>query len=1083
MTPEKILRECEKLTHNGRMKRMVEFGREAAGNAKVRDAIRALAQGDVYQQSLAVQTCAGSRDTASVVQALFSPSYRVRAIALGLAPQMCSNDELLRALDETTSGTKKALLYKMRYRRRFIPIDNYIAKLAARQDTMLQRSLFFGSLEVVKQHLPDVVEQMDLVSWKNLARAYPELAVEQLQARAAIQAQDQRLLIQVKEVLPLLINSRVDLALSLVTAVVKVIPLAKLNVQELAQRRPIEIADLILQAGEQVDVQFEATAQKRLDTDRLLALHAYSASTIDLDYFHALSPQNRLALYNAYGIGWRDEDGIISNSIVALLPATQRLEEGRRHLALPALATRPTGRLDYVKFLPWDEAQQTLQDALRSSDADIRGAALHTLISSVCYQRERLAEALQLIVQRRNEQDPVRCQMLLALADLPRKIWRAEHLDTLAEIIQAALDATDLSETSGSTIEQLVFSILPSHPEWCATQLPLIYRKRGYASFFEIDEYITDADVKHIASDLLPVLQAWSKQEREVRLMQLAQAFGNRLRVFDELLDILIVTVERTRSAPTARSILYLMTEHRPDRLATFIPQLLKQDKSCIDLEPVYNYLHRRRQDLITPFLGQRAYKGRFSTGETRFVLPLENGFFRWLPAQQETFARTLIEVAQDDERDIYQFQEVIKRLAYMPVISPLHLINLASDERQPVRETALRALGRMDAGQGIPTLLDALNDDRARIAIYALRHALLNMPQAEALTILRTVPLAKVTVAKEAVRLLGELTIEDAYQELLAWDRQELHRDVRIALLRALWMHLERSETWEVLTRALQADDPALAQGLIPIPADGISSQASKQLVALMAGLLVRPEPEVRIEVLRRCVRYPLTDTEHVLYPQLLKAMNSALPDECQAAAGALFALYQGHDVAPIMEAMHMLLRNRQMLRISMISYLSALSTNRGQLAPTTSAILAVLSEDRLTCSLRVSLIIAGLPWKEVMPALMDLADDLHADALIWAERAIQSIVPESGYSYSTDEFENTLREACQRPDADLYELEKGLIASDDERMRRLALAALVTQVNQAGGWTDERIARLQAFQRDPSPLVAEAAQFTFVS
>ena len=45
-----------------------------------------------------------------------------------------------------------------------------------------------------------------------------------------------------------------------------------------------------------------------------------------------------------------------------------------------------------------------------------------------------------------------------------------------------------------------------------------------------------------------------------------------------------------------------------------------------------------------------------------------------------------------------------------------------------------LRAPARLDAGQGVPTLMEARIDDRGRIAIYALRSTLLQMPAAAAL-------------------------------------------------------------------------------------------------------------------------------------------------------------------------------------------------------------------------------------------------------------------------------------------------------------------------------------------------------------
>ncbi|WP_041547442.1 hypothetical protein [Chamaesiphon minutus] len=55
---------------------------------------------------------------------------------------------------------------------------------------------------------------------------------------------------------------------------------------------------------------------------------------------------------------------------------------------------------------------------------------------------------------------------------------------------------------------------------------------------------------------------------------------------------------------------------------------------------------------------------------------------------------------------------------------------------------------------------------------------------------------------------------------------------------------------------------------------------------------------------------------------------------------------------------------------------------------------------------------------------------------------------------------------------------LERALSASNDEGLRRIALAALITR-SQTDGWNQERIARLVAFRNDLSSLVAETAQF----
>jgi hypothetical protein len=655
--------------------------------------------------------------------------------------------------------------------------------------------------------------------------------------------------------------------------------------------------------------------------------------------------------------------------------------------------------------------------------------------------------------------------MLTALAELPHGIWQVEHLDDLGQIMRDALNATDLSHATARALERLVVYLFPFHPEWSAGQIAIVFRERGRVSFFQLEAYLSDADVRRIAPVLIPILQSWQQREYEGLLVALASALGKRIGVFDELIDLLAAVLHNTLNGAIANSILHFFLKYRRERAASLIPELLQHDKSTITLEAVYSYVHRYRQDLITPFLGQHAYKGRFSTGRTRFVLPLRDGFYRWTPGQQETFAHTLLEIVRqkDQNRAVYELLSTIHRLAVMPFIDPRPLIQLASDERQPVRETALRALGGLDAGQGIPTLLEALNDERARIAIYALRKALLSMPREEALTLLRAVPLTQVTVAKEVVRLIGDLSSEAAYRELLALDARELHRDVRVALLRALWPYVEKEETWEVFTRAAQAPDAALARGVIHIPADGISPDAQRRLATLTAALLAHPEPDVRMATLQWRSQYPLTDDEQVLFTHLLALMNSQIKDECALAAQAIFALYTGNDAALVGRAIRELLSNRRALQISIENFASRLSLSRRRLLPTTRAILAVLTEDQLTLSLRIELIVQGLPWEEVAPELIMLVNKLHANALVKAQ--------------------NVLERAYTRPDAQLFDLEMALANSENEGLRRLALAVLIAQSRQGSGWSDECIARLQTYRNDPSPMVAEAAQFTFIS
>lgn len=350
-------------------------------------------------------------------------------------------------------------------------------------------------------------------------------------------------------------------------------------------------------------------------------------------------------------------------------------------------------------------------------------------------------------------------------------------LDDLGYIIRDALDATDSSHATISALQKLVLQLIPSDPEWSAKQLATITQRHGFAyTGRNLDRWLSDTDVGRIAPALQPVLESREAHENERALQTVAQQLGKRLRVFEGCIIVLERVLLSTRSSQFADVTLSLLIKYRPERAALLIPALLQEDPSWITRSPVSLYLHHSRQDLLTPFLGQRAYSGRFSTGKTRFVLPIKGGFVCWTRQQQELFETTLVEVINDDALSQRSITHAIEQLAALPALPATQLIALTNDERPMVRDTVLSLLSKLDAGQGIPTLLEALNDERGRTAIYALWSFCINAPLQQTLAILRQVLLTKVTVAKEVVRLLGELPGEEAYQGLLALVSQALH-------------------------------------------------------------------------------------------------------------------------------------------------------------------------------------------------------------------------------------------------------------------------------------------------------------------
>lgn len=1068
MSPAELLHELEPLTHDARIRRMVELGRAAAHDPAVAATIEALGRGGVHERMLALHACHGSRDGAHAARAASDSARLVRRRSLRLIALLADDAQALTALRAGRPDERLALLRHLRRRGRPAPADALMDELAAQGDEALGLLVGYGSAAAVARHIEAARGRGGSVFWSRLARQHPDLAARALRERTESRdPADDRLLSEANAALRRLADARPDEALRLVTALALQYPLGRIALDPLYRRRPAEVSDLLLGSEDTVSLDLGPVAH-RLDDARLLALLERRPGALAgrTRWFLRLPIERRRAVFAAVGRSWRDSEGRLVPELAGALPRDLREGEGRRHLALPALATRPAERFAYASLLPWDEARRALDPWIGHPEGTLRAAALAALADAVRFHRRRLAEYLTMAQARRNEQDPVRLAMLAALVDLPPSCWRAEHLEDLARVIRAALDAADLSHATAGAAQQLVVRLLPRHTAWAATWLETLVRERGQVVLSGLEGRLTDGDVRRLAPSLATVLAAWQTRERESQLLSLATALGKRLRAFDALRDLLERVLRETRTQWVATSALALLARHDRARLASLVPALVADDPSWATQATVYLYLHRRRQDLITPFLGRRAYGGRFSTGKTRFVLPLAGGFFRWTPAQQETFAATLEEVTRhgDPMRDLPAVLQAIGQLAAMPMLDPRRLAELSSDPRLAVRDAALRALGRLDSDQGVPALMEALGDDRARVAIYALRRALLGMPAAHALDLLRVVPMEKVTVAKEVVRLVGEFPGDAAFSLLRQFAARPLHRDVRVALLRSFWGHLERPEAWDAFDQAAGEADPALLSGVVRIPADRLSAGSRRRLATLLVRLLAHPEPTVRLEVLRRCAAEPVGDPGRLLLARALTACRSPLPDERQAAAQAVAAACAAEDAARVAEAVLGLAADRRALRDIVRVLQAEVPGDHSRLGPVSREVLGALAADPLTARLQVDLAVATLTGSGLADWLADLAaaDALHADALGAAIQAILS--------------------AASRPDAiGLDHLGATLAPSPDARLRRLALAALVARSGVGAGWDSRRLARLRAFRDDPSPLVAAAAQFTF--
>ncbi|HVU67072.1 MAG TPA: hypothetical protein VHD63_08090, partial [Ktedonobacteraceae bacterium] len=847
-----------------------------------------------------------------------------------------------------------------------------LEQLVATHDPQLRVLLPYGSAELVRRHLAHIQPSMGLADWRRLARFHPALVCEALQTWAAsVPGLDLQLVAFVHGVLPLLAKQEPDLALTLVETLRRSVPFSRMNLTSLLLRRPVQLTDLVLRApGDPGALRFEQILHK-LDHERLLSLHrsypTHCDMLSDIWLFQRLSPARRAELYLFLVPHWRDQGQYErpSADIVASLPRPLREQEGRRLLALPSLAVHPEERLTYAACLPWDEARGVLDPFLRDPGEKVRTAALQTLIRVASVERVHLPTVLDIIHAHLHEPDPIRGSILNSLNELPRSIWRTEHLTHLDRIIQRVIDAFDTSTFTLGALFLLITRLLPCAPEWSATWFARAAQARGITFQYGcIDHRLSDADVRHLGPALRPVLTSWAEKGDEEKLQSLLSVCGKRVRVFEELLDALELIFKRKLSFDFGNQILLTLSTYRPARAAQLIPELLQGDRHWITYPVVLTYLLNQRQDLLTPFLKQPKWCDLFNdTNDShwrRGSRPLRRGYARWTARQQLHFARTLRAVILDETNDDDMIGRAIRRLFALPAIPDRHRLALTKHQRPVVRDLALIHLRLLDNTTPVlPILLDALQDDRAIRAMYALRPWLFALPPHRALNILRSVPLTRVTIAKEKIRLLAELPGEEAFQELLMLEKQALHRDVRAALVRAFGQHLERDDAWRILEREVSSSDKVIAinaarLSLSPSPAkayharrrfrstdddwsrfftmlwssewntvtlthlagEHLSLKAQQRLMHLFALLLARPELDVRTAVLNGCTRLPAADEGQELLTRLLEAMDANDEEICAAAASAIFGTSVPDDAPAIEQGIRRLLPNRRALQ-----------------------------------------------------------------------------------------------------------------------------------------------------------------------
>ncbi|HEY7357942.1 MAG TPA: HEAT repeat domain-containing protein, partial [Ktedonobacterales bacterium] len=1056
-------------------RRMIALGRQRDDESRA--LLAEMERGGFSERFLALYACFGSRNGAHAARALSDPSRTIRGLAIRLVAQLCDESQLAEVLATVPVQVRRRLLWKLTPQHQ-ASVDAYLERLAQRGDEQqLYEFLPLGSREVVQRLATRVLQSRGKLNWSWLARLHPAETMALFQQWVSAAGTDGQSVIQeAQRLLSVLAPKQPDALLALVKTLLPRKLLNNVNLNPLAEQRPGELAELALHTDTNLTINFNALVG-RLTSAQIIALYERGKLNRYPSWFAQVGRAQRLAVFRALERRFRAANSLLPTDLLEALPQEVRVEEARKLFANTNQTI--TYRLPYARLLPWEEVLPALTPSLHASVVSTRQMALQALIGALPRNRERLPEVLEILLTRRSEHDAVRFSMLEALAKLPATIWREEYLPALEQIARHALNDVGLSSRTQQALMNVLLKVLQSFPVWAIAQLVTVLRERGVAGVS-----ISLASLNPIAAHELSIalrrelLETWLAQEKESDVLAVASWFTTHQVAMAFLVPFIQGALQQTRSQQEAERALDLL-RRVPRRLTMFVPFLLEEDPSWITFPMISGYVLRRRQELLTPFLSLQPVSGRWGSGKKRVILPITQ-MLAWATAsQQETLANALSAIILDETQESRTATQAIKMLAFLPAIGVGRLKALAEHPQSVIRTTALFTLGHLDTDEGYPILVEALQDARARIAIHVVRARLLALPTEEALKILRGIPLDRVTVAKEVMRLIGDLPGEVAYQELLTLEQHDdLHRDVRAALVRAISKDLKRAETWDVLDRAARSPDTEIAlaplvlraqlpqemlgQALTNRPGETIGGH----LLRWLAVLLQHPKQAVWQSAVNFCASQKIVDMEQVILPRLLAILQAPGQQGKVEAAQALFLVSRAEDAALITQAMEILLPQRSLLSAVIQRLLYSASNASERLAAVLRLIMEVLARDPKTVSLQIQCALRFLPPAEIPGFLERLVKNgqFHADALAAAMNVVNN-------------------DLYRLPLEQLQTVEAALASSKNEHLRRLALAVLQLQARkQNNDWSDAMRERLRAYRADRSLLVAAAAEFTFV-
>ena len=862
MDRKSLLKVLDRLPHRQRLSHVIALARSNSQNPKLVNLLDSLVCSS-YEWRLRQAMAFVLGDVERLLSGLSHSCPFVRGASVSMLPRLSElrGELLIGALESMDQQTRRSLLRKIRQLNRRDLAEALLPALWERFGPR-EAALVLPALgpETVRAKLPELAHE--LRTWTTLAGRYPDIVLEYLgeTLRQKPSATRARVWRHLRGAFRPLLFKRTDqlLALAEETAPAEVYPQHfGSHWGVLTRRFPSRIAELLCRAEIRKGVlrmglpsglvrNFRAFQ----NSDRLRLAKTQRERPEGLAHLlDALAPRERGGLFDAILEGQDCSQCRWPEHLMRVLPHPLRAREVQRMLALRVVSENAPERVRVLGFLPPESARELLLEEARTAQAEERAAALSSLVRSTALYRRELGGTLQILQRLKNEQDPVRLAVLNELSKLPGKDFQIEHSELIENLVVAVVDARDSSYGTRKALSRLLNRIVQTHP-YPGSMFDFALKmleKLGWQGFqLEMNEvfHFEPQRCRLFIRKLLPLAKEAVARESYELLFALSR-FEAAWEV-GELQDLL-ETASRAKPEWTARQAISHWLKN-PKTRDLRVQKLLSKDRSHIVLWEVLHHLHRRRQDLLDPFLTQKAIRGRFLPGRCVYVMSLHEGFERWLPRQQEAFAKQLLSLATDKEQALSTRAGAVARLSRLPDVSAELSEKFLQAPEQALKEASL-ASPRMNLGR----LLPYFERDEARVAAYTLATALRRSSPVEVGRVLKeafSLPL-KVTAHKELVRILGQCRGPYSLPLLeREWGKENLHRDVRIAVVHALRNLLDLAESWKLLEEAAELAEAEVHRALLSQRPDELLPGHRFSYLELLLSLQDTPDLKIRREL-----------------------------------------------------------------------------------------------------------------------------------------------------------------------------------------------------------------------------------------